>query len=146
LDSAENSIFEGLLKIDRQQTGCMRFCSLMDAPGSRTPRRYNCQPDLAEQALREADRWRTLSEDKRTAAVQRERERIRPRFKSTLYGTAAYCQLSEDCADEIVRGADDESELGVFHDLFNSQRKANLRTRLDEYTVAGMEAAIIFAT
>ena len=111
LDLAENSIFEGLVKIDRHQKGCMRFCSLMGVPEARTPRRYNCQPDLAEQALREADRWLMLSEDERTAAVQRERERIRPRFSSTLYGTAAYCQLSEDCADEIVRGADDESEL-----------------------------------
>jgi hypothetical protein len=147
LDLAENSIFEGLVEIDRHQTGCMRFCSLMDAPGSRTPRRYNCQPDLAEQALREAARWQTLSEDERTNAVRRERERIRPQFYSTLFGTPAYCQLSsEDCADEIVRGADDESELGVLHDLFNPQRKANLHTRLDEYTLAGMEAAIIFAT
>jgi hypothetical protein len=63
-----------------------------------------------------------------------------------LYGTPAYCQLSESTAGEIRRGADDESEMGVFHDLFGPQREAILRARFDEYTPAGMEAAIFFAT
>jgi len=34
----------------------------------------------------------------------------------------------------------------VFHDLFQPQREANLRTRLDEYTPAEMQAGIIFAS
>ena len=69
---------------------------------------------------------------------------MRPRFNNTRYGTPAYCQLSDDCAVEIKRGADDESEMGVFHDLFQPQREANLRARLDEYTPAGMDAGILF--
>ena len=56
-----------------------------------------------------------------------------------------YCQLAAHCAPEIVSGADDESEMGAFHDLFQPQRTANLRARLDEYTPAGMEAQILFA-
>ena len=48
--------------------------------------------------------------------------------------------------EEIARGADDESEMGAFHDLFQPQRVANLRARLAEYVPAGMEAAIIFAS
>ena len=36
--------------------------------------------------------------------------------------------------------------MGVFHDLFQPQRAANLRARLDEYTPAGMDAGIIFAS
>jgi hypothetical protein len=36
--------------------------------------------------------------------------------------------------------------MGVFHDLFRPQREANLRARLDEYTPAGTEAGIIFAS
>ena len=43
------------------------------------------------------------------------------------------------------RGADDESEMGVYHDLFQPQREANLRTRLDEFTPAGMTAGLFFA-
>ena len=47
---------------------------------------------------------------------------MRPRFNSTRYGSPTYCQLADDCADEITRGADDESEMGAFHDLFQPQR------------------------
>ena len=52
IDLAENSIFVGKIQVARRQRGCMRFCYV--TPGSRTPRRYRCQPDLAEQAARAA--------------------------------------------------------------------------------------------
>jgi hypothetical protein len=45
-----------------------------------------------------------------------------------------------------VRGADDESEMGVFDDLYQPQRADSLRARLDEYTPAGMTAGIVFAS
>jgi hypothetical protein len=35
--------------------------------------------------------------------------------------------------------------MGAFHDLFQPQREANLRVRLQEFTPAGMEADIVFA-
>jgi hypothetical protein len=146
IDLAENSIFEGVVKVARRQIGCMRFCSLMAAQESRTPGRYSCQPDLAEGALRETRGWQDFSEHRRAAALRREQQRVRPHFDSILFGTPAYCQLSESTAGEITRGADDESEMGVFHDLFGPQREATLRARLDEYTPAGMEAAVFFAT
>ena len=129
IDLAENAIFEGKVTVARRQQGCMRFCYV--TPGSRTPRRYECQPDL-------------VTKDKTGEAKAREERRVRPRFNSTRYGRPDYCQLADDCADEIRRGADDESEMGVFHDLYQPQRLANLRARLDEYTPAGMDAAIIF--
>lgn len=68
-----------------------------------------------------------------------------PLFMSRRYGHATYAQLSLECAPEILRGADDESEMGAFHDLFQPQRAANLRVRLDEFIPAGMEAGILFA-
>jgi len=71
---------------------------------------------------------------------------VRPRFDSVRYGTPVYGRLAESCAEEITRGADDESEMGAFHDVYAPQRAANLRARLDEYTVAGMDAGIIYAT
>ena len=80
------------------------------------------------------------------ALQELERLRVRPDFNSTRYGTPAYCQLAQSCADEIKRGADDKSEMGVFHDLYQPLRTANLRARLEEYTPAEMEAGIIYAT
>lgn len=128
---AENSIFMSRVKVARSQIGCMRFCYV--PPGSRTPRRYNCQPDGVTAGLQEAER-------KARAEV-----RVRPRLNSVRYGAPTYCQLTNSCAEEIKRGADDESEMGVFHDLFQPQREANLRTRLDEFTPAGINAGIILA-
>ena len=49
IELAENSIFMGLVRVARRQIGCMRFCYV--TPGSRTPRRYHCQPDLVEKAV-----------------------------------------------------------------------------------------------
>jgi hypothetical protein len=145
IDLAENSIFDGLIKVARRQRGCMRFC-FVTMPGSRTPRRYNCQPDLVERAVKEDPEMAAATDAEEEAALQRERLRVRPQFNSVRYGTPAYCQLAGACAEEIKRGADDESEMGVFHDLFQPQREANLRARLNEYTPAGMDAGIIFAS
>ena len=77
-----------------------------------------------------------------TAAVQ---ARVRPAFTSLRYGQPGYGQLASFAPKEISTGADDESEMGAFHDLFQPQRTANLRARLDEYAPAAFDAGILFA-
>jgi len=139
LELGENSIFAGLLRVARRQLGCLRFSSYV--PGSRTPRRFECQPDLAEAAAAEG----LTVPAEREAAKALARERVRPSFRSMRYGSPVYARLADGCAEEIRRGADDESEMGVFHDLFEPQRAANLRARLDEYTPAGVDAGLLFA-
>jgi len=140
IELAENTIFNGIVTVARRGKGCVRFCYVSDA--SRTPRRYECQPDLVKQAVSEND---DIANADKAAAIEQETDRVRPRFTSFRYGSPSYCQLAERCAEEITRGADDESEMGVFHDLFQPQRAANLRARLDEYTPAGMDAGIVYA-
>jgi hypothetical protein len=136
---AENSLFTACVNVARRQIGCMRFCYVPS--GCRTPRRYRCQPDGVIAAIK-----RRLSDPALIdAEVAREGLRVRPQFTAERYGTPAYAQLGADCAVEIVRGADDESEMGVYHDLFLPQRAANLRTRLDQSTPAGMHVALFFA-
>ena len=71
---------------------------------------------------------------------------LTPSLNRTRYGTPDYGQLAAACAAEIATGADDESELGAFHDLYQPQRAANLRARLDDSIPAGMDAGIINAT
>jgi hypothetical protein len=109
---------------ERLQEGCVRFCYV--PPDSRVPRRYHCQPHKG--------------------AGPSELARLRPIFTSLRYGAAAYCQLDVRCAQEIRAGADDESEMGAFHHLYQPQREANLRARLDEYLRFGLEAGIFYAT
>jgi hypothetical protein len=144
IELAEDSIFMGVMRDCRRQQGCMRFCYV--PAGSRTPRRYECQPDLVEQAVLALARKDNLSSEEKAELLMRERLRVEPQFNSTRYGTPTYCQLANCCAPEIARGAEDQSEMGVFHDLYQPQRAANLRARLDEYTPAGMTAGIIYAS
>jgi hypothetical protein len=143
---AENSIFDGRVCVQRAQTGCIRFCYV--PPGSTTPRRYECQPDMAEAAALAA----VLSANPdalptQIAAAQFvEHLRVKPQFNSKRYGKPTYCQLADLCAVEIRTGADDESEMGVFHDLFQPQREANLQARLEEFVPAAVDAGIFHAT
>lgn len=140
---ASDCIFTGTIKVSRRQIGCVRFCYV--PPGSRTPRRYDCQPDLVEAAVNRRFGQPEQAEQ-RMRALRNERIRVEPRFNSKRYGRPEYCQLATDCAQEITQGASDQSEMGVFHDLFQPQRAANLRVRLEEFMPAGSEAGIIFAS
>ncbi|MES9991933.1 MAG: hypothetical protein ABW098_08270 [Candidatus Thiodiazotropha sp.] len=289
IDLAENSIFLGLIKVARRQRGCIRFSYV--TPGSRTPRRYRCQPDLAEQAAKaaipkesigppakfpvlvagaDADAalidcgedeggfnlqlelhtsdptpeiddiviftlnvrnngprnlsgievafdppmlegnvnqgcleavdgsltlsqgifngdddppvwivgdlqagkhamlsvpleimgvcvpdsllasitaftWEDDGQAHIDALIEGVRARVKPRFSSRRYGNPGYAQLLVDCSSEITRGADDESEMGAFHDLFQPQRMSNLEARLEEFVPAGMDIDIILS-
>ena len=104
-------------------------------PRCRTPRRYRCQTDLVTQAVND-----TVSDlSKRAGLIASEVMRVRPQFTSNRYGNPGYAQLARTCAEEIKQGADDESEMGAFHDLYRPQREANLRQRLEEFVPAGMD-------
>jgi hypothetical protein len=147
---AENSIFTSPVRVARRQVGCVRFCAV--PKGSRTPRRYRCQPDAAAEdaaaeVRAEAERAAIPVDPAAvTRAQQRARDRVRPAFESLRYGTPVYGRLAEACAEEITLGADDESELGVYHDLYAPQRAASLALRLQEYTPAGMDAGTFHAS
>jgi hypothetical protein len=136
----ENSLFS-CVNVARRQIGCMRYCWV--PTDCRTPRRYRCQPDgvAANVKARIPD-----DEAKQASEIANEVLRVEPQFNAVHYGRPDYAQLAFGCASEITRGADDESEMGVFHDLYQPQREANLRTRLEEYTAAGMNVGIVFAS
>jgi hypothetical protein len=144
LELGEDSIFTGPVGVTRQQTGCLRFCFV--TPDSVTPRRYHCQPDLVVAAVKQRFERGQLSDADVGPATARARLRVRPQFTSQRYGTSGYAQLALACAPEITSGAHDESEMGAFHDLFQPQRAANLRTRLDEHTPAGFDTGIVYVT
>jgi hypothetical protein len=106
------------LWVERRQLGCVRFSYVPH--GSRTPRRYHCQP---------------VEGDLQT----------RPHFTSLRYGDPGYCLLRAATSVKIRRGAHDESEMGVMHNLYQPQREANLKIRLSEYLRFGLEAGIFYA-
>ena len=133
IELGENSIFTGIVRVVRRQIGCIRFCWVPRR--SRTPKRYHCQPDLILEKTK----------GKPPMIVAAEVRRVEPTFTSVRFGKPDYAELAFDCAEEITRGADDESEMGAFHDRFLPQRIANLRLRLEHSTPAGMDTGIIYA-
>lgn len=137
---AENSIFYDCVHVARRQIGCIRYCYV--PLGCRTPRRTACQPDLAVEQIKDTIADPVLQAEQ----IAAEKIRLRPVFGSMRYGNPRYAQLADDCAPEIVRGADDRSEMGVFHDLFQPLREANLRARLQAFTPAGADAGVIHVT
>jgi hypothetical protein len=144
MEIAEDSILLGTVMVCRRQRGCVRFCYV--AAGSRTPRRFECQPDMVVQAVDALLTAGDVTQAQHDALVVQERLRVEPEFDSLRYGAPAYCRLTATCAAEIATGASDGAEMGVFHDLYQPQRLGNLRQRLNEYTPAGNDVGIIFAS
>lgn len=137
---AENSIFYDCVHVARRQIGCMRYCYVPQ--GCRTPRRTACQPDLVIDKIKDE----STDPAEQVARIAAEKIRLRPVFGSIRYGNPRYAQLGDACAPEIVRGADDRSEMGVLHDLFQPLREANLRGRLQAFIPAGADVGLIHAT
>jgi hypothetical protein len=143
IDMATETIFDGLATAERIQVGCVRFSYVR--PGSRTPRRYRCQPDLALAARAKALGLGSADE---LPADERARveTRLVPTFRSLRLGDPSYAQLDLRTAVEIREGGEDRSEMGAFHDVYGPQRERNLRVRLDEYLRFGLEAGIFYET
>ncbi|MBU3078989.1 hypothetical protein [Sphingomonas quercus] len=146
LDLATEAIFDGPVTAERVQTGCVRFCYV--PPGSRTPRRYRCQPDLAERrAIDDAEALSgPLTPAGRDAVRVRVRQRVKPEYSAEDYGAPAFLQLALNGPTEIATGAEDGSEMGVYCHLKQPQREANLRMRLSEYLPFGLDYGLVYAT
>ena len=151
LTLASNTIFVAALapsdtwtapvRSEKKQSGCVRFSYV--PPGSLTPRRYRCQPDL-EIATRIDAAEKAANGPITQAQVNAIRADVlswlAPSFSSLWHGAPDYAQLRSSCPAQIRTGASDESEMGAFHDLFQPQRETNLRLRLEEYLRFGLEA------
>ncbi|WP_369255314.1 hypothetical protein [Geodermatophilus amargosae] len=128
VELGENSLFTAGMDLERRQVGCLRYCYV--PASSRTPRRYACQPDLA---MAPDDG----SPEEKAAAVE-------PKFSSLRYGHPDYCRLSDDCSPAIREGADDDSEMGVYHDLHEALRRRNLEAALAEHLPLGWGLQVEF--
>lgn len=154
LSLASNTIFNAALapadswpapvQAQRKQSGCVRFSYV--PPASRLPRRYRCQPELAiRRAIVKAEKESgPLSSAEKSLIAEQVTAWLKPVFKDRRYGRPGYMQLALSCPVEIRQGADDESEMGAYHDLYQPQRETNLRVRLDEYLRFGLQAGAFY--
>jgi hypothetical protein len=116
--NSSNTIFTEKITAKRRQQGCVRFSYI--PLGSEVPRRYRCQPSDNETDLG-----------------------LKPYFTSERYGDPGYAQLHKDISSKIFEGAEDESEMGAFHSLYQPQRIKNLESSLEEYLRFGLEAGLL---
>lgn len=101
----------------RRQSGCVRFCFV--PTDSLTPPQYRCLP--GDPAFENA---------------------LEPQFITLRYGRPSYALLSGDCPVAVWQGADDDSQIGAYQLLYETQGIANLRTRFNEYLPFNLEAGI----
>jgi hypothetical protein len=147
LPLASEVIFAAPVTVSRCQGGCVRF-SFVPA-GSRTPRRYRCQPDMVIEdrvADREAELGRSLTDDEKEVLAAEVNAWLMPAFTAVYYGLPGYAQLGIGCPVEIRTGAEDGAEMGVFSRLWQPQRETNLRIRLEEYLPFGLMPGLIYVT
>lgn len=130
MELVDNSLLMGDALAERRQEGCVRYTWV--TPRSRVPRRWRCQPEPPEDAT--------------ALDIRRLENRLRPCFTSRTYGRPGYAQLDWRAPEEILRGADNGSEMGLFSALQGPLREDDLRRRLDEYLPASLEAGIFYAT
>ena len=109
------------VSVKRTQEGCVRFSYV--PLNSIVPKKYQCQPVNMTDA-----------------------SRVTPIFNSLHIADASYGQLNDHCAKEILEGADNESEMGAYCQLYQTQRVASLRKKLNEYLRFGLEAGIFFGS
>ncbi len=125
LQAASGAIFTAPVIVQDTEDGLVSF-SYVPA-GSRTPRCDQCVTT-------------------ETLAATAEAKAVHPIFTSTRHGDPGYAQLSAHGTPEILRGAEDGSEMGAFHDLFQAQRQDNLNDIQGEYLPFGLSTGIIYVT
>jgi len=146
---ASNSIFTERVHAARKQQGCMRYCYIRK--GQDTPRQFHCQPrtyikKVQDDLLTKAKVQKGLEKDTFKKTIENfVNSWFKPCFADRRYGHPEYARLYLLSPEDILKGADDEAEMGVFHHIMQPQREANLRSSLDEYLRFGLEAGILYA-
>jgi hypothetical protein len=113
---ASDTIVDGRVRVVNNQAGCFRFSASEPGPGVRLPPRYR-------------DVLAPISE----AA-----------FNSTRFGDPQYAQLSVVAPAQLLGGAENGSEMGVFSHLLTPIRLASVRAKVNEYGPVGLLAQYLF--
>ncbi|MBB5503104.1 hypothetical protein [Paraburkholderia sp. MM5384-R2] len=101
----------------RRQDGCIRFCSLPTQ--AITPRCYECLPPDPDNAAAFA-----------------------PSFITLRYGLPAYGLLSGDVPMAVWHGADNGSQMGVYHQIQETEAVSNVQIRTPEYLPVLLESGL----
>jgi hypothetical protein len=114
---ASDCLFDGELRIEDRQGSCLRFSGVGGAAGVRA---YECHSDAAG-----LPPWL---------------------FVSRIFGQPGFAQLAEITPPEILRGAENQAEMGAFNRALDPIRRADLAAKLDEYTAINTITQLVIQT
>jgi len=142
---ATNTLFTDVVTVKRTQSGCVRYCYVHNCydpvAGSRVPRRFRCQPDLAR-ASAAARKPNPLVPLTALEAAEVDLS-VRPLFLDTGFEEPT-CAMLHPLASETIRlGGEGEAEIGAFARAAEGLRMANIRRLFAEALPFGLEAGLI---
>ena len=117
---ASEALIQGVVKVTDNQHGCFRFSATNDDPDKRLPPQF--ESHLFKPAVPNHF------------------------FVSRRFGDPGYAQLSETAPQEVVRGAENRSEIGAFSSLLNPIKLDDLRAKVNEFMPFGLIAQFINET
>jgi hypothetical protein len=117
---ASEALIQGLVKVTDNQHGCFRFSATDDDPRTRLPAQF--ESHLYKPAVPNHF------------------------FVSRRFGDPDYGKLSTAAPQEIVRGAENRSEVGAFNSLLNPIKLDDLRAKAGEFMPFGLIAQFINET
>ena len=117
---ASEALIQGVIKVTDNQHGCFRFSATNDDPDKRLPPQF--ESHLFKPAVPNHF------------------------FVSRRFGDPGYAQLSETAPQEVVRGAENRSEIGAFSSLLNPIKLDDLRAKVNEFMPFGLIAQFINET
>jgi len=144
IELAEDCIFASEVTVARRQQGCVRYSYVPS--GSRIPRQYRCQPATAKAAVPQQPDDDPLKQAFRARQLADIDIRVAPHFAAVRYGSPDYLRLTGCTPGEIVRGASDGSEMGVYHELHDAQRLDALDARLVDHCPVDFDPVVLFAS
>ncbi len=128
---ADDCLFLSPVASFRSQQGCIRYSYV--APGSQTPRRYECQPDLALRANPQID----------NAVVE---QQLRPVFESLDPADPWFARLKATTHRGILEGGEHGVEMGFLAGLFEPHKRRFANSSMADFTRAGMDAGLVTNT
>ncbi len=117
---ASEALIQGLVRVTDNQQGCFRFSATNDNPDKRLPQQFESHffaPGIPNHF-----------------------------FVSRQFGNPGYAQLSDTAPQELVRGAENRSEIGAFSSLLNPIKLEDLKTKVNEFMPFGLIAQFINET
>lgn len=122
--------------VTRTQAGCVRYSAI--AEGSKMPRRFRCQPDLALKDAADRKGGPLTAAERAATSLG-----VIPVFLDRALDEPTVAMLHPLTSRAISTGGEGDCEMGVFAVSAERLRMSNIESLFDDYLPFGLEAGLI---